>query len=153
MSKDIISNSGNNPESVKYDYLPEKEASKIQRKINTIFIANRSEVAVRITETAHKMGIKVVVAYSDIDTDSVFVNMADVAVHINGKLASETYLDTEKLIKICKEHNVDAVHPGYGFLSENTDFARRVEKEGMIFIGPSPYSIDVVTGSFLNPFS
>ena len=106
-----------------------------------ILIANRGEIACRIIQTARKMGIKTVAVYSDADKDARHVQLADEAVHIGAAPSRESYLLADKIIAACKQTGAQAVHPGYGFLSENAGFAKRVEEEGIIFIGPKHHSI------------
>ncbi|MBC7468107.1 MAG: acetyl-CoA carboxylase biotin carboxylase subunit [Ramlibacter sp.] len=106
-----------------------------------ILIANRGEIACRVIKTAKKMGIKTVAVYSDADRDARHVELADEAVHIGPAPSRDSYLQAEKIIAACKQTGAQAVHPGYGFLSENEAFARRVEEEGITFIGPKHYSI------------
>ncbi|MBL0730890.1 acetyl-CoA carboxylase biotin carboxylase subunit [Piscinibacter sp. HJYY11] len=106
-----------------------------------ILIANRGEIACRVIKTAKKMGIKTVAVYSDADRDARHVEMADEAVHIGAPPSRESYLVMDKIIAACKQTGAQAVHPGYGFLSENEEFARRVEEEGIVFIGPKHASI------------
>src|SRR5215208_3993675 len=106
-----------------------------------ILIANRGEIACRVIKTARKMGIKTVAVYSDADRDARHVELADEAVHIGPPPSRESYLQADKIIAACKQTGAQAVHPGYGFLSENEAFARRVEEEGITFIGPKHYSI------------
>ena len=106
-----------------------------------ILIANRGEIACRVILTARKMGIQTVAVYSDADKDARHVELADEAVNIGPALSRESYLMGEKIIAACKQAGAQAVHPGYGFLSENAGFAKRVEEEGIIFIGPKHYSI------------
>ena len=106
-----------------------------------ILIANRGEIACRIIQTARKMGIKTVAVYSDADKDARHVQLADEAVHIGAAPSRESYLLADKIITACKQTGAQAVHPGYGFLSENAGFAKRVEEEGIIFIGPKHHSI------------
>lgn len=108
------------------------------RKINKVLIANRGEIAVRIIRTCQEMGIKSVAIYSDADAHSLHVKMADEAYRVGESPPSSSYLNMEKIVKIAVESLCDAIHPGYGFLSENHHFAEMVEKAGMIFIGPSP---------------
>lgn len=112
--------------------------------IKKILIANRGEIALRIMRTAREMNIMTVAVYSEADRTSLHVRYADEAVCIGPAPSSESYLRGDKIIKICKELNVDAVHPGYGFLSENADFARKVKEAGLIFIGPSADSIEIM---------
>src|SRR5438128_4812133 len=106
-----------------------------------ILIANRGEIACRVIQTARKMGIKTVAVYSDADKDARHVELADEAVHIGPPPSRESYLVMDKIIAACKQTGAQAVHPGYGFLSENEEFARRVEEEGIVFIGPKHASI------------
>ncbi len=106
-----------------------------------ILIANRGEIACRVILTARKMGIKTVAVYSDADKDARHVELADEAVNIGPAPSRDSYLQAEKIIAACKQTGAQAVHPGYGFLSENSGFAKRVEEEGIIFIGPKHYSI------------
>jgi propionyl-CoA carboxylase alpha chain len=106
-----------------------------------ILIANRGEIACRVIKTARKMGIQTVAVYSDADRDARHVELADEAVHIGPAPSRESYLQADKIIAACKQTGAQAVHPGYGFLSENAGFAQRVEEEGIVFIGPKHYSI------------
>ncbi len=106
-----------------------------------ILIANRGEIACRVILTARKMGIKTVAIYSDADKDARHVELADEAVNIGPAPSRDSYLQAEKIIAACKQTGAEAVHPGYGFLSENAGFAKRVEEEGLVFIGPKHYSI------------
>ncbi|MGO4436432.1 acetyl-CoA carboxylase biotin carboxylase subunit [Rhizobium sp. RAF56] len=106
-----------------------------------ILIANRGEIACRVIKTARRMGIATVAVYSDADRDALHVEMADEAVHIGPAPAAESYLVAEKIIAACKETGAEAVHPGYGFLSERASFCEALEKEGITFIGPKPKAI------------
>ena len=106
-----------------------------------ILIANRGEIACRVIATARKMGIQTVAVYSDADKDARHVALADEAVNIGPAPSRESYLLADKIIAACKQTGAQAVHPGYGFLSENAGFAKRVEEEGIVFIGPKHYSI------------
>ena len=106
-----------------------------------ILIANRGEIACRVILTARKMGIKTVAVYSEADRDARHVTLADEAVFIGPAASRESYLVADKIIAACKQTGAQAVHPGYGFLSENSGFAKRVEEEGIVFIGPKHYSI------------
>jgi propionyl-CoA carboxylase alpha chain len=106
-----------------------------------ILIANRGEIACRVIKTARKMGIRTVAVYSEADRRSLHVKLADEAVYIGPAPSKESYLVMDKIIAACKETGAEAVHPGYGFLSENEEFARRIEEEGIKFIGPKHYSI------------
>ncbi len=106
-----------------------------------ILIANRGEIACRVIKTARKMGIKTVAVYSDADKEARHVLLADEAVNIGPAPSRESYLLGDKIIAACKQTGAQAVHPGYGFLSENAAFAKRVEEEGIVFIGPKHYSM------------
>jgi propionyl-CoA carboxylase alpha chain len=106
-----------------------------------ILIANRGEIACRVIKTARKMGIKTVAVYSEADKEARHVEMADESVCIGPAPSRESYLKMDNIIKACKDTGAEAVHPGYGFLSENEAFAKRLEEEGIIFIGPKHYSI------------
>jgi propionyl-CoA carboxylase alpha chain len=106
-----------------------------------ILIANRGEIACRVIKTARKMGIKTVAVYSDADARAPHVEMADEAVHIGPSPAAESYLIADKIIAACKQTGAEAVHPGYGFLSERTSFAEALDAAGIAFIGPPPKAI------------
>lgn len=106
-----------------------------------ILIANRGEIACRVIKTAKKMGIATVAVYSDADARAPFVKMADEAVHIGPPPAAESYLLADKIIAACKETGAEAVHPGYGFLSERASFVEELEKNDIAFIGPPPNAI------------
>ncbi len=108
---------------------------------NKILIANRGEIACRVIKTARKMGIATVAVYSDADRDALHVEMADEAVHIGPPPAAESYLVMDKILAAIKDTGADAVHPGYGFLSENTNFAEALKEAGIAFIGPNPHAI------------
>ena len=109
--------------------------------LKKILIANRGEIACRVIRTARRMGIATVAVYSEADRDALHVELADEAVAIGAPPSRESYLSMDKIIAACKQTGADAVHPGYGFLSENEVFARRVEEEGIAFIGPKHASI------------
>ncbi len=109
--------------------------------IASLLIANRGEIACRIIRTARQMGIRTVAVYSDADAKALHVRMADEAVHIGPSPVRESYLVGEKIIAAAKETGADAIHPGYGFLSENADFAQAVIDAGLIWVGPKPDSI------------
>ena len=106
-----------------------------------ILIANRGEIACRIIKTAKRMGIATVAVYSDADADALHVGLADEAVHIGGAAATDSYLQSDRVIEAALQTGAEAVHPGYGFLSENPDFAEKLVKAGLIFIGPSADAI------------
>jgi propionyl-CoA carboxylase alpha chain len=106
-----------------------------------ILVANRGEIACRVIKTARRMGIATVAVYSDADRDALHVEMADESVHIGPAPASESYLVAEKIIAACKQTGAEAVHPGYGFLSERASFCEALEAEGIVFIGPKPKAI------------
>lgn len=113
-------------------------------KIKKLLIANRGEISLRIMRTAREMGIKTVAVYSEADRLSPHVLFADEAVCLGPAPSSQSYLLGDKIIEVCKTLDVDAIHPGYGFLSENADFARKVSQAGLIFVGPSPEAIEVM---------
>ncbi len=118
--------------------------SKTSQKITKILIANRGEIACRVIKTARKMGLETVAVYSDADRKALHVRLADEAVHIGASPAVESYLVIDKIIKAAKDTGADAVHPGYGFLSENPDFVRACQKAKITFIGPSPESMEAM---------
>ena len=115
-----------------------------KRTIGKILIANRGEIALRIMRSAKEMGIATVAVYSEADRNAPFVRAADEAVCIGPPPSKESYLVIDKILKVCKDLKVDAVHPGYGFLSENGDFAKALEKAGVLFIGPSPGAMHIM---------
>lgn len=109
-----------------------------------ILIANRGEIAVRVIKTCRKMGIKTVAIFSEADRNSTHVTMADEAVCVGPPPSAQSYLQADKIIEICKKMGVDGIHPGYGFLSENAGFVKKVTDAGITFIGPSPAAIDLM---------
>ena len=108
---------------------------------NKILIANRGEITCRVIKTARKMGIQTVAVYSEADKDALHTSMADEAIGIGPAPSTQSYLDIEKILQACQETNAQAVHPGYGFLSENAAFAKRLEEAGIAFIGPNVHAI------------
>ena len=112
--------------------------------MNKILIANRGEIALRIMRTCKKMGISTLAIYSEADQHAPFVQFADEAVCVGPPPSSQSYLLEDKIIALALERNVDGIHPGYGFLSENAQFAQKVTDAGIIFIGPKPYAIKVM---------
>ncbi|MBW8858921.1 MAG: acetyl/propionyl/methylcrotonyl-CoA carboxylase subunit alpha [Caulobacter sp.] len=109
-----------------------------------LLIANRGEIAVRVIKTCRRLGIGTVVVYSDADADSLAVEMADETVHIGPSPANQSYLVADKIIAACRQTGAQAVHPGFGFLSENAGFAQRCADEGIVFIGPNPGAISAM---------
>src|SRR5688572_13849169 len=119
--------------------------SKVKRRaITKILIANRGEIALRIMRSAREMGISTVAVYSEADRTAPYVRYADEAVFIGPPPSSKSYLVFDKIIDAAKITGAQAIHPGYGFLSENAAFARRVKDEGLILIGPSPESMEIM---------
>lgn len=114
------------------------------KKITKILVANRGEIAIRVMKTAKKMGIKTVAVFSTADRNALHVKYADEAVCIGEAASSQSYLRGDKIIEVCKELGVDAVHPGYGFLSENAAFAEACDKNNIIFIGPKSKAIEMM---------
>ena len=113
-------------------------------EIKKILVANRGEIALRILRTAREMNLETVAIFSEADRKAPHVRYADEAVCVGPAPSSESYLNIDKILEVCHQLKVDAIHPGYGFLSENAVFARRVREAGLIFIGPSPESIEVM---------
>ncbi|MEO6284551.1 MAG: acetyl-CoA carboxylase biotin carboxylase subunit [Dyadobacter sp.] len=113
-------------------------------QIKKILVANRGEIALRIMRTAREMNIATVAIFSEADRKSPHVRYADEAICIGPAPSTESYLNMAKILQVCKDLNVDAIHPGYGFLSENAIFARKVQEAGLIFIGPSPEAIEIM---------
>ena len=114
------------------------------RPIQRLLIANRGEIACRIIRTAKTMGIATVAVHSQADAQALHLELAHTAVNLGDNTPEESYLQIEKIIAAAKSTNADAIHPGYGFLAENADFARAVEAAGLIFIGPSASAIEAM---------
>ncbi|MCF6275331.1 MAG: 3-methylcrotonyl-CoA carboxylase, partial [Robiginitomaculum sp.] len=113
-------------------------------KFSSVLIANRGEIACRIMGTAKAMGLRTIAVYSDADRDALHVQLADEAVHIGAAPAPQSYLDMRKILAAVKSSGAEAVHPGYGFLSENAKFAHACVSKGIVFIGPSPDVMEIM---------
>ena len=113
-------------------------------RIRRILVANRGEIASRVIRTAHALGISTVAVHSDADADAPYVREADRSVRLPGVSSTETYLDAGLILQAAISSGADAVHPGYGFLSENPHFARAVVAAGLVWIGPTPESIEAM---------
>lgn len=114
------------------------------KTIDRVLVANRGEIAVRLIQACHQLDLETVAVYSDADKDALFVSEAGKAVHLGASEASESYLVPEKIIEAAVKSGAQAIHPGYGFLAENADFAAAVEKAGLVFIGPSASVIEIM---------
>jgi acetyl-CoA/propionyl-CoA carboxylase biotin carboxyl carrier protein len=123
---------------------PQQPAPAAKPLFGTVLVANRGEIACRVIRTLRALGIRSVAVYSDADAGARHVREADAAVRIGPAAAAESYLKIDAIIQACRESGADAVHPGYGFLSENVDFARALEKAGITFIGPGVESLNVM---------
>jgi acetyl-CoA carboxylase, biotin carboxylase subunit len=113
-------------------------------KIKKILVANRGEIALRVMRTAHEMGIATVAVYSDADRNALHVRYAQEAINIGPAASKDSYLRIDKIVEACKLTQADAVHPGYGFLSENAEFAEILDKNGITLIGPSAHSMRIM---------
>ena len=114
------------------------------RPFRTVLVANRGEIAMRVLRTVKAMGLRGAVVYHAADRDAPAVAAADIAIPISGSTPVGAYLDADEILRAATEANADAIHPGYGFLSENAAFARRVADAGLVFIGPAPEAIDLM---------
>ena len=120
---------------------PHSAPMRTARPFRSLLIANRGEIALRITRTARRLGMRVVAVYSDADADAPHVRQADQAVRIGGPAPRDSYLSISAIMHAALDSGAQAVHPGYGFLAENADFAQAVQDAGLVWVGPSPAAI------------
>src|ERR1019366_1648720 len=120
---------------------PDHERAPSARPFDTILVANRGEIAVRIIRSAHRLGFRAVAVYSEADAGMPHARAADMAVCIGSAAAAESYLNAAKLIDAARRTGAQAIHPGYGFLSESGEFAAQCKAANLVFIGPSPEAI------------
>ncbi|XP_037300393.1 methylcrotonoyl-CoA carboxylase subunit alpha, mitochondrial [Manduca sexta] len=126
---------------VRFSHARQIKEDLLRRPISKVLIANRGEIACRVMRTAKKLGIRTVAVYSDADKHAMHVEMADEAYHIGPAPSTQSYLNAEKILEVAKKSNSQAIHPGYGFLSENVEFCEKCATENVIFIGPPPSAI------------
>lgn len=127
-----------------FPFEPDREKGQMNTPFRKILIANRGEIAVRVIRACREMGVSPVAVYSDIDRNALHVRLADEAYSIGGAAPAESYLNVDHIISAVKESRAEAIHPGYGFLAESPDLARRCEKEGIIFIGPRSEALEIM---------